>query len=253
MTITSLSASPGPVHLLLDPVIRTDLDRIDIRSHQSVLEIGSSPGEITARLAQLVGRFGSVTAVDHDTSRLTPTSVIDVQQRDLDRDLLPGTTDSYDHIVARWPYGPLRDPVDVLEQMIARLRPDGWLLLADITATPPRIHRTPADEDTSLIDRMLHQIHRALTGHDETPTWTSDIETLLVDHGMVQHCVHITTETWTGNGPGCRLLADMAAHRRSTLTGVTSADIDRFTALMSDPRVVLASYERRVIHARTGN
>ncbi|WBB48496.1 class I SAM-dependent methyltransferase [Verrucosispora sp. WMMA2044] len=249
MTITSLSANPGPVHLLLDPVIRTDLDRIDIRSHQSVLEIGASPGEITARLAQLVGRYGSVTAVDHDTSHLTPTSVIDVQQRDLDRDLLPGTTDSYDHIVARWPYGSLRDPVDVLEQMIARLRPDGWLLLADIIPTPPRIHRTPADDDTSLIDHMLHQIHHALTGPDGTPTWTSDIATLLVDHGMVQHCVHTTTETWTGNGPGCRLLADIAAQLHPTRVGITDTDIDRFTALMTDPRVLLASYERRVIHA----
>lgn len=71
MTITSLSASPGPLHLLLEPVIRTDLDRIDIRSHQSVLEIGATTGEITARLAQLVGCYGSVNAVDHDTSQLT--------------------------------------------------------------------------------------------------------------------------------------------------------------------------------------
>ena len=78
---TTLPARSGPIHQLLNPSIHTVVDRLDIRTNQRVLEIGAS-GEITARLAELVGRYGSVTAVDADTSHLTGTAVIDVQQRD---------------------------------------------------------------------------------------------------------------------------------------------------------------------------
>ncbi|WP_327038053.1 class I SAM-dependent methyltransferase [Micromonospora maris] len=249
MTTTPLPAHTVPP--LLDPIFLTDLDRLDIRTNQRILEIGAGTGNITAHLAQLVGRYGSVTAVDADTSRLTPTSVIDLALRDLDREMLPGKLDSYDHIIARWPH-PLRDPIDVVEQMIARLRPGGWLVLADFTPTPPRIHRAPDNEDATLIHAVMQQLHTTITNRDGG-TWTADPETLLLNNGMVQYCVHTTTETWTGGGPGGRLVTGVVTHRRPHLTGITDADADRFAALMADPTVLLSSYERRFIHARKGN
>ncbi|MEU7171571.1 MULTISPECIES: class I SAM-dependent methyltransferase [Micromonospora] len=245
---TTLPARSGPIHQLLNPSIHNILDRIDIRTNQRVLEIGAGTGEITDRLAQLVGRYGSVTAVDADTNHLTGTAVIDIQQRDPNRDLLPGQAHSYDHIVARWPHGTLRDPADVIEQMTARLRPGGWLVLADITPTPPRIYRAPDDESGTLIHSVMQQVHHAVTG-PHGATWTADPETLLLGHGMVQHCVHTATETWTGGGPGCRLFGDVVTDLRSSLD-MTREDADRFADLMTDPRVLLGSYERRVIHAR---
>ena len=164
MTTTSLPTRPGPAHQLLDSIIHNHLDRLDIKAGQAVLEVGAGPGEITARLAQLVGRDGSVTAVDADTNQLAPTSIIDIYRRDPNRDLLPGTADSYDHIVARWPHGPLRDPVDVVQQMIARLRPGGTLALASITPTSPRIYRTPSPEDAHLIRTVMHHVRSAVAG-----------------------------------------------------------------------------------------
>ncbi|QOC93901.1 class I SAM-dependent methyltransferase [Micromonospora craniellae] len=250
MTTTSLFTRPGPAHQLLDSIIGNHLDRLKIKPGQVVLEVGAGPGEITARLAALVGRDGSVTAVTADTRQLAPTSVIDIYRRDLDCDLLPGTTDSYHLIVARWPHGPLRDPVDVVQQMIARLRPGGTLALAFITPTTPRIYRAPDAEDARLIGTVMHHARRVLVGPDGSATWTRDIDTLLLDNGMAGHCTHTGTETWTGGGPGCRLLADIVTHLRPTLTEITGRDIDRFGALMADPRVLLASYERQVIHAR---
>ncbi|RLK09495.1 methyltransferase family protein [Micromonospora sp. M71_S20] len=246
---TTLPARPGPIHQLLNPSIHTLLDRLDIKTNQRVLEVGAGAGEITARLVQLVGRYGAVTAVDTDTSHLTGTPVVDVQQRDPNRDLLPGQADSYDHIVARWPHGTLRDPADVVEQMITRLRPGGWLVLADITPNAPRVYRSPDDESLTLISTVMGQVQRAVTGW-YGGTWTAAPETLLLDHGLAQHCIHAATETWTGGGPGCRLLADIVTHLHPTLTDITQEDADRFVGLMADPRVLLGSYERRVIHAR---
>ncbi|KAB1161399.1 class I SAM-dependent methyltransferase [Micromonospora sp. AMSO12t] len=246
---TTLPTHPAPIHQLLNPSIHNVLDHLDIKVNQRVLEVGAGTGEITARLAQLVGRYGAVTAVDTDTSHLTGTPVIDVQQLDPNRDLLPGQADSYDHIIARWLHGTLRDPADVVEQMIARLRPGGWLVLADIRRTPPRVYRSPDDESLTLISAVMHEVQCAVTG-SYRGTWTTTPETVLLHHGLVQHCIHSGAETWTGGGPECRLLADIVTHLHSTLTDITQEDVDRFASLMADPRVLLGSYEHRVIHAR---
>jgi SAM-dependent methyltransferase len=244
----TLPAHCGPMHELLNPNIAAVLDRLGIKTNQRVLEVGAA-GEVTARLAHLVGRYGCVTAVDADTAHLTATAVVEVQQRDPNRDLLPGQEHGYDHIVARWPHGILRDPVDAIEQMIARLRPGGWLVLADVAPTPPRVHRAPDEKSGALIDSVMRQVHHILTGAGGA-TWTADPETLLLSRGLAQQCIHSTTETWTGGGPGCRLLADIVTHCRPSLADLTPADTDRFVDLVSDPRVLLRSFERRVIHAR---
>ncbi|MEU1812766.1 hypothetical protein [Micromonospora aurantiaca (nom. illeg.)] len=163
---------------------------------------------------------------------------------------MPGHAGGYDYILARWPNGPLRDPAEVIEQMITRLALGGWLVLADITPTPPRIYRAPDDESAALIRSVMQQVHQALTG-PAGATWTADPEALLVGHRMVQQCTHTATETWTGGGAGCRLLAGIVTHLQPGLD-VSDADADRFADLMTDTRVLLNSYERRTVHARKG-
>ncbi|GIJ08455.1 hypothetical protein Van01_16690 [Micromonospora andamanensis] len=237
---------------MLDRGIENHLSRININTNHKVLEIGAGVGTVTARLAGIVGRYGSVSAVDRDVEHLTPTSIIDIHRRDLDRELLPGTAGCYDVVVARWPNGPLRDPADVLEQMIVRLRPGGWLVLADVAAsTPPLVYRAPNEEAATLIYTVLRQVHGIIAGRDGE-TWTADAEALLLDNGVTRQCVHTTAETWTGGGPGCHLLADIVTHLRPTLGGFTDADADRFATLMADPRVLLRSWETRLIHAEQG-
>ncbi|KAB1108553.1 methyltransferase domain-containing protein [Micromonospora aurantiaca] len=235
---------------LLDPTIRHELDRLAIRPGHRILEIGAGTGEITALLTRLVGPSGRVTAVDKDTSYLAPTAVIDVYHRNLDGDELPGEPDTFDLAIARWLHGALPDSTAVIRQMINRLRPDGWLILADVTETPPRVFRA-AEDDATLIHTVMGRIYRTVAGLDGGGIWTTDTETLLLGGGMSQVCVHTSTETWTGGGPGCQVLADTADQLRHLLTTseLTDAKIDRFITLMADPAVVLSSYERRAIHA----
>ncbi|MFV2112887.1 class I SAM-dependent methyltransferase [Micromonospora sp. LOL_025] len=242
---------PARLRELLDPTIRKALDRLHVRSGQRVLEIGAGTGEITARLARDVGLLGTVAAVDKDISYLDPTSVIDVYHRDLDVDALPGEPDSFDFVVARWLHGPLRYPTKVLEQLINRLRPGGWLILADVTSATPRIFRATAD-DTRLIHTVTRGLYHAIAGADGGATWTAGIDNRLLGAGMVQVCTHTCTETWTGGGPGCELLATVVEGLRPFLISpdVTDADLDHFVDLMADPAVVLGSYQCRAVHAR---
>ncbi|MGN9811422.1 class I SAM-dependent methyltransferase [Micromonospora sp. BQ11] len=242
---------PARLRALLDPIIRQELDRLDIKPGQRVLEIGAGTGEITAHLARLVGPRGKVSAVDTDTGYLNPTGVIDVYQRDLNGDDLPGEPGAFDVVIARWLHGTLPHPAEALEQMIARLRPGGWLVLADVTATPPRVFRAAGD-DARLIHTVMRRVFRTIAGLNGPGTWPIDTPGLLADKGMAQLCAHASTETWTGGGPGCRLLADVVDDLRPVLTTseVTDAGLDRFVTLMAAPNVLLGSYERRAIHAR---
>ncbi len=250
-TITHDQLHPARLGEMLDPLIRRELDRIEIMPGNHVLDIGAGTGQITAYLAQLVGPLGTVSAVDADTRYLNPTNVIDVYQRHLDGDLLPGAANTQDIIVARW-LRPLPHPAEVLEQMVARLRPGGWLVLADILDTPPRIIQPTQPDDAHLIHTVLRHVYRTITDSHGGGTWSADPETLLHHAGMTQVCVHTSTETWTGDGPGCRILADVADQLRPALReiGATDSDLDRFSSLMTDAATVLGSYHRRAIHAR---
>lgn len=250
MTRTQAARSSAPLQELLDPAIRYDLDRIPIQHGQRVLEIGAGTGELTAHLAHLVGPNGGVTAVDKDTSYLAPTAVIDVYQRTLDDDDLPGEPGTVDVAIARWLHGPLPDPDAVIRQTIDRLRPGGWLILADLPFTPARVFH-PRGEDADLIQHLATMIYSLITG-DGRPTWPHDATAPLVANGMNPVCTHRSVETWTGGGPGCRILAHAAEHFRPHLIQpeLSHADLDRFITLMADPAVLLSSYERRTVHAR---
>ncbi|MEW2385591.1 methyltransferase domain-containing protein [Micromonospora sp. NPDC047707] len=253
-TITHHQLHPVRLGELLDPVIRRELDRIEILPGHHVLDIGAGTGQITTHLARLVGPHGTVSAVDADTRHLDPTGIIDVYQRHLDGDVLPGAADTQDIIVARW-LRPLPHPAEVLEQMVARLRPGGWLVLADILDTPPRLIQPTNPDDARLIHTVLRRIYRTIADPHSSGTWSTDPETLLHHAGMAQVCVHTSTETWTGGGPGCRILADTTDHLRPLLTGpdLTDTDLDRFSSLITDPSSVLGSYHRRAVHARTAS
>ncbi|ADL49627.1 MULTISPECIES: class I SAM-dependent methyltransferase [Micromonospora] len=239
---------------LLDPTIRHELDRLEIRPGHRILEIGAGTGEITALLARLVGPSGRVTAVDKDTSYLAPTAVIDVYQRNLDGDELPGEADTFDLAVARWLHGALPDSNAVIRQMIDRLRPDGWLILADLPFTPSRVFRRPHREDADLIQHLVTRIYGLVTDPGGRATWPNDVPELLVANGMKTVCTHRSIETWAGGGPGCRILADAAEHLRPLLIQpeLSHADLGRFIDLMADPGVLLGSYERRAVHAHKG-
>ncbi|MFI6129512.1 class I SAM-dependent methyltransferase [Micromonospora sp. NPDC051141] len=245
---------------LLDPAIRHDLDRVPIQAGQRVLDIGAGTGELTADLARLVGPSGKVTAVDMDTSYLAPTGVIDVYQRALGVDELPGEPGSFDVAVARWMHGALPDPDAVIRQIIDRLRPGGWLVLADIPFTPAQVFQPrpdyatwtsdPCSQDADLIQHVMTMIYSLTTGTGR-PTWPLDVITPLVAAGLNPVCAHLSVETWAGGGPGCQILADTAQHLRSRLVQpeLSHSDLDRFVNLMADRAVLLCSYERRTVHA----
>ncbi|MGC4885696.1 class I SAM-dependent methyltransferase [Micromonospora sp. DT227] len=243
-----------PLRELLDPTITQQINQLDLNPGSRVLEIGAGTGHITALLARAVGPLGRVVAVDDDTTYLNPTGVVDVYGRDVAvaPDAMPGDAASFDLVIARWTHHRLVDPAALIDRMLARLRPGGWLVLADVTDTRPHVHRAATSGDEELINRVVRRLYDTTLGPGGTGRWPADVEGLLHGRGMHGVCLSAASETWTGGGPGCNVLAGIVHHARTTLQalGIPADDIDYFQTVMADHHLVLRSIERRGLHAR---
>ncbi|GAB3087221.1 class I SAM-dependent methyltransferase [Micromonospora schwarzwaldensis] len=253
MTTTRAIGMSAALRELLDPTVTQQINRLDTTAGSKVLEIGAGTGHVTAYLARLVGPLGRVVAVDDNTTFLNPSAVVDVYQRDVAAppQELPGDAESFDLVIGRWPHRRLSDPAGLIDQMLARLRPGGWLICADVTNTLPRVYGAAGTDHADLINMMVRRLYDTVLGAGSTGRWPADVEGLLHHRGMDRVCLTAASETWTGGGPGCGILAAIAVDAQTTLRalGLTTNDLDHFQALMDDPTVVLRSVERRGLHA----
>ncbi|MER6756616.1 hypothetical protein ABT235_20830 [Micromonospora echinofusca] len=249
MTATAAPSvqSAPPANRLLSPLVHRELDQLLITPGQHILDIAGT-SDITTRLAALVGPTGSVTAVDQDTRHLHPTHVIDVYGQDPAIAPLPGSAAGFDGVVASW-LSALPSWPDLLAEMIIRLRPGGWLILADITDTPLQVYRATGNEDDAkLILRVMRTIYAHTLGNGGRSA--NAVDTMLITSGMQQIRSCASIETWNGGGTGCALLADIATALHD---GHSDGDLDRFVELMANPQVSVRSYALRATHARKAN
>ncbi|MEU8186092.1 class I SAM-dependent methyltransferase [Micromonospora carbonacea] len=235
----------GPLQAVLDPITRRELAAVGVKPGQRALDVGAGAGSIVAHLAGLVGPHGKVTAVDADTRLLHPTAVIDVYQRDLRREPIPGEPRSIDLATARCVLEHLPNRRDVLRQMIDLLRPGGWLVLGEIVHTPALVHRASSNTDSTLITGVIENILAILAGRAVNLSWGDEEPNVLLAAGLNHVHTRWHSETWTGGGPGCALYADNAIQLRDHLIhhGFTPQQLDRFGELMTDPYTVVRSYQ----------
>ncbi|MFI0796956.1 class I SAM-dependent methyltransferase [Micromonospora rubida] len=228
-----------------------ELATVGVRPGQRALDAAAGTGAVTAHLADLVGSDGSVVAVDTDTSQLHPTPVIDVHQRDLTVDPLPGDPGTFDVITARCllEHLPKRD---VFHQMIGLLKPGGWLLLGEVTHLRTQVHKAPSAADVDLITTVMDTLVDTITGVGKILHWSDFAPAELLALGMRHVCASQHTETWTGGGRGCALAAYTARNLPGPLlaAGITPAEIEHFAELMANPAVLMRSIQFGGIHAQ---
>lgn len=103
---------------------------------QTLLDVGCGPGYAALDLAQIVGPTGRVVAIDRSrryldaleaSARALSLTHLDTHELDLDEHPLPDVR--ADGAWSRWVYAFLRRPEALLEQVIARVRPGGVLVM----------------------------------------------------------------------------------------------------------------------------
>ena len=120
----------------LDPITIRSLDAIGVEAGWRCLEVGAGGGSVARILCDRVGPAGRVAAADLDTRFVEEIEAdnLDVHCRDVVADGLPG--EAYDLVHARLLLMHLANREKFLEEMVAALRPGGWLLIEDMDTFP---------------------------------------------------------------------------------------------------------------------
>ena len=120
---------------LFDPPTFRHLDTIGITTGMKCLEIGGGAGSVARHMAERVGPTGWVLVTDLDTRHLREIDDpnVEVRVHDICSDPLEA---EFDIIHARLVLEHLPERLNVLDKLVAALRPGGWLLIEDLDWTP---------------------------------------------------------------------------------------------------------------------
>jgi SAM-dependent methyltransferase len=146
---------------LWDPGTKTVIDALGLEPGWRCLEVGAGAGSIATWLADRVGAGGEVLATDLTTRHLDGAARgnLDIREHDIVNDPLPEA--HFDLVHARLLVEHLGG--EVLERLIAPLRPGGWLVLED-----QELGAAAAYPDGDSMRRVIDGIERFLsrTGFD---------------------------------------------------------------------------------------
>lgn len=146
-----------------DPTSHEALARTGVGPGWRCLEVGAGSGSITAWLAQRIAPGGHVLAVDIDT-RFHVEAGPGTEVRRLDVTCESLGDSEYDLVHARALLQHLHQRREVLERMVAALRPGGWLVVEDSDFTPYLEQTLP--EPFGTFSRATLESTRESTGWD---------------------------------------------------------------------------------------
>lgn len=121
---TSLSA-------LFDPGTLRQFGACGMTAGWQCWEIGAGGQSLVRKMAGLVGRTGRILATDIDTSRVMEAARENVEVHIHDVALDPPPCNAFDLVHARLVLVHVNDRQRAFENMLASLRPGGWLVLED--------------------------------------------------------------------------------------------------------------------------
>lgn len=116
---------------LNDPASVAWLTRLGISEGWRCLDVGAGGGSVARWMAERVGANGTVVAADMDTRFLRALDLPNVEIRQLDILEDDIETDHYDLVHARFLLMHVSSPERALANMVAAIKPGGWLLVED--------------------------------------------------------------------------------------------------------------------------
>ncbi|SHE72321.1 Methyltransferase domain-containing protein [Ferrithrix thermotolerans DSM 19514] len=133
----------------------TALQRVGLGPGWRVADVGAGNGDVSVALASQVGRDGRVYAVDIDPRRRDEmaarasllSQVIAITQA-AEELALP---EKVDLVFARFLLLGVSKPKDALKQMVAAVKPRGWIVLQEPVTTAGRVDGQPIGADTEAI------------------------------------------------------------------------------------------------------
>jgi SAM-dependent methyltransferase len=253
------SAPEGPQRLdalseCLDPITIPFLEQTGLTTQTGTseqptltcLELGPGSGSILRWWLNATAPHGTAVAVELDPSRLPPAPGLSVVNHDL-RTGLPDNLGGPFHLIhARLVAVHLENRHRLFDQLIDQLAPGGWLVIGEFSGHPLIVHTAPSTADAALFTTVIDAFREVLVSqHGADITWAHQVHPRMVEAGLEQVHTIEHAESWAGGSPGSRLhLANITQKRDQLLAaGISSDDLDRFVALMDDPRFSARSWQ----------
>jgi len=153
---------------IFDPVTFSHFRRIGVGSNWCCWEVGAGGTSVITGLADLVGGNGYVLATDIDTAwaadgKKTATAHVEILKHDIAHDPLPEK--QFDLVHARLVLVHVPEREQALQNMMAALKPGGWLLLEDADpALQPLACINATTSEEKLANRLRSSFRSLMAG-----------------------------------------------------------------------------------------
>jgi len=231
----------------LDPWSQQELKAVGVAAGWKCLEIGAGGGSIGRWLAGQAGPDGHVVATDLDTRILEGSAGphLEVRQHDLNKDTLEQGW--YDLVHARLVLSHLANRDEMLEKLIAALRPGGWIVIEDfdhLTLKQMSVPSRVSDQDATAYKRLLEIALRFLASRGVDGEFGCRLYGLLRAQGLTDVHAEGRVSIDCGGSPFMRFLRLSAAQAGPALVGkeVTQEEFQRFLELCEEPHFTAASH-----------
>jgi SAM-dependent methyltransferase len=225
-----------------DPVSIGHLTRVGVQPGGRCLEIGTGNGSIARWLAAEVGPSGHVLAVDLDTRWFHHDGSPQLEVRELDVVADPIPEGPWDLIHERLVLQHIPERLDVLDHLVARLAPGGWLVLEDFDTGEVRT-TDRAGPHHELIVRVATAFNRLLAGRGGANDFGADALRHLRQRGLLDTGAsgHVAFDSG-GHGFAQVTAANTRQVRDGLLAlGIAPHDLDRFLEVLDDPDTIIGS------------
>jgi SAM-dependent methyltransferase len=229
----------------LDPATIRHLEAIGVAEGWHCLEVGGGGGSIARWLSGRVGDTGRVLATDINPHFLEGSRQgnLEIRMHDIVRDDLP--VGEFDLVHARLVLIHLPERGQVVERLVAALKPGGWIVLDefDVERTPLTVHADrPAQ---ALVEKVESALYRVFEEAGADLGWGHKVFGVFREAKLADVGAEAAAWMWPGGSPGSHLRranCDQLEAAMLASGAVTRADVDAYRGLLTDPGVSFPSY-----------
>jgi 2-polyprenyl-3-methyl-5-hydroxy-6-metoxy-1,4-benzoquinol methylase len=214
-----------------DPGTTQRLDATAVAPGWRCLEAGAGGGSVTRWLCERVGPAGRVVAIDMDTRFVEDLDYPQLEVRRQDVVTQPVPRGEFDLVHTRALLTHLPARAEVLADLIAALRPGGWLVIEEIDFFP--IHAC----GRGVYREVLTSMETILAPAGLNCHWARQLPSLLHSSGLEAVSADAQVQFCNGGSAAAQFLAVSIRQLRDALEagGCAAQDLDRCSALFDDP------------------
>jgi 2-polyprenyl-3-methyl-5-hydroxy-6-metoxy-1,4-benzoquinol methylase len=223
-----------------DPGTVRHLESIGVAEGWRCLEAGAGGGSIAEWLCERVAATGQVFAIDLDTRFLDALDYPNLQVRRHDFTIDPIAAGVFDLVHARALLVHLPERDEVVDKMVAALKPGGWILLEEPDYFSKIVDPANDAEANALFQRVRAAQAAAISEAGIDTSYGRRLYGALLRRGLRDVAGEGRTPVTRGGSAAAhfyRMTAEQLSER-TLAAGVTTRELEAYLALYDDPEFV---------------